>query len=107
MEIIDPTEDPRQARMVAILAHLWIPGWLIALVLNGQKKSLLGSYHIRQAIGWMLLSLILFWIIRFKAISFGIYVAGALYGIMNAMERERKPLPFLGVYFDQWFRNIF
>ena len=41
---------------VAIIAHLWWIGWIIALIMNNSNKTELGSFYIRQTLGIFLLS---------------------------------------------------
>ncbi|MGC9352511.1 MAG: hypothetical protein ACP5D9_01670, partial [Mariniphaga sp.] len=43
----------------AIVAHITIIGWIIALVLNSNEKDEFASYYIRQLLGIYLLGLVL------------------------------------------------
>ena len=45
---------------VAIIAHLWWIGWIIALIMNNGNKTELGSFYIRQTLGIFILSLLSF-----------------------------------------------
>ena len=55
-------EDAKEAlskgggKGVAIIAHLWWVGWIIALLMNSSNKTELGSFYIRQNLGFFLLS---------------------------------------------------
>ena len=47
------------AKLVAILSYITLIGWIVALILNQQKKTPLGSFHVRQALMIMLTSIVL------------------------------------------------
>jgi len=36
---------PDNAKLIAILSYITLVGWIIAIVLNSQSKTKLGSYH--------------------------------------------------------------
>jgi uncharacterized membrane protein len=106
MNIIDIDENRDQGRVVGILAYLWIPGWIIALVLNGQKRSPLGSYHLRQSLGIMLVVLVLIWVIRYKPIVVGIQLLASIYGIVSAARYEKAEIPVIGPVFQDIFKGL-
>lgn len=106
MNIIDIDENKEQGRVAGILAYLWIPGWIIALILNGQKRSPLGSYHLRQALGIMLLVLVLIWIIRYKPIVVGIQIIASIYGMISAARYEKAEIPIIGPVFQDIFKAL-
>lgn len=97
------------AKVKSIIAHITIIGWIIALVLNsssGQERHLMTSMYLRQLLGIYLVLLIgslipfliwFFWI--FGAILWFISLLGALSG-------ETKLVPFLGEYFQDWFKGL-
>ncbi len=91
-----------------IVAYITIVGWIIALVTNNPKAEQT-TFHLRQAlgihlaafvgsfffwiplIGWLLgLALLVFWII----------------GFIGSIEGSRKPLPYVGDYFQDWFEGL-
>ena len=114
---------------MAILAYvtpiLCLVGIVIAIVMHNNKKTKLGAYHLRQALGlvvasiavsvaFMVVSFVLHFIpfawvvialIRF-AIGIGI-LALMVMGVMAASNREMKPLPVVGAYFEKWFGTTF
>lgn len=106
MENINLDENKDQSRLVGVLANLWIPGWLLALVLNGQKRSELGSFHLRQSLGVMLLLLILIWFIRYRPIVLLFQLAASIYGVLGAMRHEKNLIPGVGPLFQQLFRAL-
>ena len=51
-----PTGQPNtpavpEDKTVAILAYITLIGFIIAIVLHGQKKTALGAFHLRQMLG--------------------------------------------------------
>ena len=102
--------DPK---VVAILSYVFYLGWLVALILNSNDRSSLGSFHIRQTLGIYLLSAastfvmiipILGWIIGIVG-----YVLVFLFwfiGLMGAIKGEETLVPVLGEQFQEWFRSL-
>jgi len=98
---------------ISIIAYITIIGWLIAFVLNNNNRSQLASFHIRQFLGIFLTGValgivniipILGWII--SIVGSVILVVLWVMGILSAVNMEQKPVPILGEYYQQWFRNI-
>src|SRR4051812_27953393 len=50
------TED----RTVAILSYLTVFGFIIAVVLNSSRKTQLGAFHLRQALGLFLTAIVFY-----------------------------------------------
>jgi len=48
-----------EGKTIAIIAYLTLIGFIIAIVMNSSKKSAFASFHIRQMLGLMLLSLLI------------------------------------------------
>ena len=42
------------AKTKAIVSHLFVIGWIIALIVNSNKKEELASYYIRQNLGFII-----------------------------------------------------
>ena len=105
-------------KTVAIVSYLTLIGFIVAVILHGNKKTALGSFHLRQMlgliivgaaaailvrmliflpfVGWMLipvvwLALLVLWLI----------------GFIGAASGRMTPVPVLGERFQQWFRNAF
>lgn len=102
-----------EAKTIAIIAYLTLIGLLIAFVMNNDKKYEFASYHIRQSLGLILISLGLFiigavpvlgWIASFLGSVFLLVLW--IFGLINAINHEKKPVPVLGTYFEEWFRNV-
>jgi len=92
---------------VAIIAHIWLIGWIIALVMNSGKKTELGSFYIRQMLG-----LLLFSFLSWLPIPFFPFIIGFLgfvlwiISLISSLSGEKKPLPIIGDQFQEWFKGL-
>ena len=89
----------------AIVAHITLIGWIIALVLNSQEKDEYASFYIRQMLGLLIISFL--GLIPLLGIVFGII--GLIFWIMSliaAASGQMKPLPVVGAYFQDWFKSL-
>ncbi len=99
-------------KTLAVISYITFIGTLIAFVLNQNKKNPFAAFHIRQAIGLVLLSFVIGFLNRYInfaglhwLLNAGVFVLFIL-GIINAAQGEEKPLPLVGEYFQEWFRNF-
>lgn len=89
----------------AIVAHLTLIGWIIALVLNSQQKDEFASFYIRQMLGLIILNFV--WIIPILGWIVGIVVLVLwILSIIGAASGEQKPTPVVGQYFQDWFKAL-
>lgn len=109
---MDTEETISEGKVAAILAYITIIGLIIAFVMNTSKKNEFASFHIRQGLGLGLTGFAFSLLFRFvdvpflpSIISIGILVLVIL-GIIGAVQGERKLVPVLGPYFQDWFKNI-
>jgi uncharacterized membrane protein len=115
--------------IVGILAYLTIVGFIVGLILNNDKKGELkkfGAFHLRQALGLHLGSIILYFayaLISTLFLSLGVFFAFIanlllsiimivilvfiVLGVLNAINGQEKPLPFIGEYINNTFKNTF
>jgi uncharacterized membrane protein len=90
----------------AIVAHITIIGWIIALVINSSEKDELASYYIRQLLGLYLLGIIcsiipvIGWIASIAVFVFWIM------SLVGAIQGEMKETPLVGKYFQDWFKSL-
>lgn len=95
----------------AIVAHLTLIGWIIALVLNQNEKGPLTSFYLRQNLG-LLLFWVFGWVIMFAHISFLTWIWYVLIFILwvislvNAIGGIQKAVPVVGDMFQDWFKGI-
>lgn len=99
-------------KTAAIIAYLTIIGTIIAYFMNNETKNPFASFHIRQALGIHITFYILgafvsifdSWLISFPFYVFIIVLFG--YGLVTAIQGERKEAPILGHQFQRWFSTI-
>ena len=95
----------------AIVAHLTLIGWIIALVLNQNEKGPLTSFYLRQNLG-LLLFWVFGWVIGFAQIPFLVWIWYVLIFILwvislvNAIGGIQKTVPVVGDMFQEWFKGI-
>lgn len=109
-------------KTVAIVSYLTLIGFIVAVVLHSQKKTKLGSFHLRQSLGLMLvwfaamiaLTIVGFipfigWLISLvgTVVVWGGGLALWIMGLIAAANGQIKPLPVLGDYFQKWFGQAF
>ncbi len=105
-------------RTVAILSYLTLIGFIVAIIIHGNKKTSLGAYHLRQSLG-LLISAIVFSIasmviaaipvIGFLTITVGWFAFLVLWilGLVTAASGKATPVPVLGEPFQKWFAGAF
>ena len=90
----------------AIVAHITLIGWIIALVINSNEKDEFASYYIRQLLGLYLVGLVLSfipilgWLLNIVVFVFWIM------SLIGAVQNEKKETPLVGKYFQDWFKAL-
>ena len=97
------------AQMIAVVSYLTLVGWIIAFILYQNDKSELAIFHLRQALGLVIIGAIgwvVFWIpfIGWAAAIF-LFVLWIM-GLISAAQGEMKPVPLLGSLFQDIFKSI-
>lgn len=100
---------------VALLAYLTIIGFIIAIIMHGNKKTALGAFHLRQALGLFItgfaggIVLAIIPVIGWALLPFFYLtiVIFAILGIVAAVGGKQKPLPVLGAKYAEWFSGAF
>lgn len=93
------------ARAKAIVAHITIIGWIVALVMNNGNKEEFASFYLRQSLPlhilWMCLNIIpvVGWIVGLLVMIFWFI------SIIAAIQGEKKLIPF-GDTFQKWFSAL-
>jgi uncharacterized membrane protein len=103
---VPPAASVAEDKTVAIVSYLTLIGLIVAIVLNSNKKTKLGAFHLRQSLGLMLTLLvtiipILGWILALAIFVFWIM------GLISATKGEMKPVPMLGSMYQKWFGTAF
>ena len=100
-----------EGKSIAIIAYFWWIGLIIALIMNNSKKNSFASFHIRQVIGLLLLSLAMTLVYKYAGetigyiLSMGVFVLWVI-GLIGAFNGEEKKIPLLGDQFQEWFKSI-
>ena len=101
------------AKTKAIISHLFVVGWIIALVINMNNKEELASYYIKQNLGIIIMTIGLrvlnvipifgpvLWLLG-GLVVFAFWLMSLLWSIQG----EMKPIPLLGEKFQQWFKGF-
>lgn len=101
----------------AIVAHMTLIGWIIALVMNNEKKDEFASFYIRQMLGLFITGIACSFVGMFLAfIPFlGLLVMPALWiglfvfwilSLIGAAGGEKKMMPLVGPQFQEWFKSL-
>lgn len=102
----DAKEVFSDGRNVAVIAHITIIGWIIALVMNNSKKSELGSFYIRQVLGIMILGLICSIIPIINFVAWILPLIMWIMSLIGSLSGEKKPVFLLGDQFQDWFKSL-
>ena len=102
----------QEGKTIAIISYITFIGLIIAFLMNSSKKNSFATFHIRQSLGIVVLSLIfslITYVIHIPLLSLifnGIILVLIILGIISAAGGEQKPLPIVGDYFSDWFKNV-
>ncbi len=101
-----------EGKTIAIISYITFIGTLIAYLMNQKNKNSFASFHIRQAIGLILLGFAINYLSRFlefgwagTVLSTGVVVLWII-GLIGAIQGEEKRVPLLGDQFQEWFKSI-
>lgn len=98
-----------EGKTIAIIGYFYVIGLIIAFVMNNEKKNEFAAFHFRQSLGLSITTLLL------GAVSLNWFIAsfvGAILFILwiialfSAIQGQTKPIPYIGVYFQEWFAKI-
>ena len=94
-----------ESKTVAIIAHITIIGWIVAVVMNSNKKTEFASFYIRQT---LVLNLILsFGVGPFIGRIIGLLALVFLVlSLIYALGGNKARLPLVGEYFQSWFKSL-
>ncbi len=90
----------------AIVAHITIIGWIIALVINSNDKDEFASYYLRQLLGIYLLGLVLSFIPVIGWVASIVVIVFWVLSLIGSIQGEKKETPFVGEYFQDWFKGL-
>ena len=99
-------------KTLAIVSYITLIGWIIALVMNKEKDSLV-SFHLRQYLLIMILGVVLSVVGAFVAfvpflplvLNLCVLVLWIL-GLISAVKGEEKAVPIVGGFAQSWFKFL-
>ena len=112
--------NPNESKTIALISYLTIIGWIIAFVMNGNNKTNLALFHLRQSAFLMLLAVGLYaiqffllfiphigWMLSalFGILGLGLFILWIM-GLISAINGEEKPLPVFGDKIQQLLSSI-
>ncbi|MDT0557852.1 DUF883 domain-containing protein [Ichthyenterobacterium sp. W332] len=103
----DAKEVLSDGKNVAIIAHITLIGWIIAIVMNGgDKKSEFASFYIRQVLGIFIVALVCSIIPIINLFAWILPLAMWLMSLVSAIGGKQKPVFLLGEQFQDWFKSL-
>ena len=93
-------------KLKSMLAHLTPLGWLLALVLNSIQKDQMTSFYLRQLLGIYICFFITRFIPEYYIVAWGFLFVFWTYSFVGTVKGMENTVPFLGTYFQKWFRKI-
>ena len=94
-----------EGKTIAIISYITWVGWVIALVMNMDKKNDFAKFHLRQTLLIWLGSL-LAWI-PFIGWIWGLFLLIIwIIGLVAAVNGEKKEVPLLGPLAQDWFKGL-
>ena len=104
-EAFDP-KNPESGKTVAIVAHLTLIGWIIAIIMNSSNKTEIGSFYVRQVLGIFLVGLVLGLIPIVNLIGWIFPLILWIVSLIGAINGTQKPVFLVGEYFQNWFKSL-
>lgn len=95
-----------QGRTIAILAHITVVGWIIAIILNSTERSEFGSFYIRQLLGLYLLGIVGYWIPIVGMFTGIVVFILLIYSLIEALNDRKTPTPLIGNFFQDLFKGL-
>jgi uncharacterized membrane protein len=109
-----PAVVASEDKTVAIVAYFTLIGFIVAIVLHGNKKTKLGAYHLRQMLGLILTSFAAGIIMAIPVLGWLLIIPLWIFllvlwipGLMAAINGQMKPTLLLGEHYQKWFGTAF
>ena len=108
----EPKTTGTDPKTVAIISYITLIGWIVALILNNPKSDF-ASFHIRQMLGLILAGIALQVLAFVPFLGWIVSVVGWIallvfwvLGFIGAIQGEKKLVPVVGEYFQEWFKSL-
>jgi len=95
--------DPK---VKSILAHMTPIGWMVAFALNSFKKDSVTSFYLRQSLGLFICFFITRFIPDYYVVVWGFLFVLWVYSFVGAIKAMENMIPFIGTYFQNWFKRL-
>ena len=95
--------DPK---LKALLSHITLIGWIIALVLNMNEKDEFTSFYLRQTLGLYLVAVILSFIPILRWILAIIIFIFWIMSLVASIQGFKKLSPGIGNFFQDLFKGL-
>jgi len=102
----------KQGKTPAIIAFFTIFGTIIAIFMNLDPKNRFARFHIKQALGIHLFFLLFSPVVSYadNVFIFGllymVYFLLWIYAFLAVLKNQYKTIPYIGKYFQKWFKFI-
>ncbi|MEM7484224.1 MAG: YtxH domain-containing protein [Bacteroidota bacterium] len=104
-DTFDPA-NPESGKTVALIAHLTFIGWIIAIIMNNNNKTEIGSFYVRQVLGIFLVGLVLGIIPIINLIGWIFPLVLWIMSLIGAINGTQKPVFLVGEHFQKWFKGL-
>ncbi|UII77257.1 YtxH domain-containing protein [Flagellimonas sp. HMM57] len=104
-DTFDPA-NPESGKTVALIAHLTFIGWIIAIIMNNNNKTEIGSFYVRQVLGIFLVGLVLGIIPIVNLIGWIFPFVLWIMSLIGAINGNQKPVFLVGEHFQKWFKGL-
>ena len=98
-----------EGKVIAIISYITWIGWIIAFIMNMEKKNDFAKFHLRQSLLLMLIWIvgwIVFWIpIIGWLLALVIFIFWIM-GLVYAVQGQKKKIPLFGEWAQDWFKFI-
>lgn len=101
------SDNPNHGKNVAIIAHITIIGYIIALIMHSNNKSEIGAFYLRQLLGLWVATMILGFIPIIGCFALPVGILFVILSLIPAINGEMKPVFGVGELFQDWFKGIF
>ncbi|SDQ21064.1 hypothetical protein [Flagellimonas zhangzhouensis] len=98
--------NPDSGKTVAIIAHLTLIGWIVAIIMNSSNKTEIGSFYVRQVLGIALIGIVLGLIPIINMIAWIFPFVLWIASLIGAINGNQKPVFLVGEYFQNWFKGL-
>lgn len=89
----------------AIIAHLTLIGWVLALIIDKDYRDEFAYFYLRQALGLNLMFILFNAINPFQILNVVVIIFWLL-SIIAAAQNQIRETPLVGEYFQKWFKGL-